>query len=53
MIALIYSWGYRLCTLDGRVCEDPLFVLEAYPWRTSLDMVAVPVSRTAGWPRVQ
>lgn len=54
MVQWIYSAGYKLCTMDGEVCEDPLLVMEAYPWRTSFDMVAVPPERIgADWPRVR
>lgn len=54
MVQWIYSAGYKLCTMDGEVCEDPLLVMEAYPWRTSFDMVAVPPERIgADWARVR
>lgn len=54
MVQQIYNWNYRLCTMSGHVCEDPLLVMEAYPWRTSIDMVAVPKERIGrDWPRVR
>ena len=54
MVNGIYECGYRLCTMAGDVCEDPLLVLEAFPWRTSFDMVAVPARRVQGdWPRLE
>ena len=54
MIDGIYRAGYKLCTMDGYVCEDQLIVLEAFPWRSSFDMVMVPVERVrAEWPRIR
>lgn len=54
MIDWIYARGYRLCTMAGEVCDDPVIVLEAFPWRTSFDMVMVPTERIMGeWPRVR
>lgn len=53
MIDSIYGAGYKLCTMAGDVCETPLFVLEAFPWRTSFDMVAIPSEKIeASWPRI-
>ena len=53
MIDWIYRAGFKLCTMGGDVCEDPLFVLEGFPWRTSFDMVMIPNERIAAdWPRV-
>jgi len=54
MIMQLYDQDYKLCTMDREVCDDPLIVLEAFPWRTSFDMVAVPVEHiTLGWPRIR
>ena len=54
MVDAIYRHGYKLCTMDGDVCDDPLIVLEAFPWRTSFDMVMMPTERVqARWPRIR
>jgi FkbM family methyltransferase len=53
MIDWIYAAGYKLCTMTGEVCEDPLFVLEGFPWRTSFDMIAVPNEQIGNWPRIR
>lgn len=54
MIDGIYRAGYKLCTMTGEVCEDPLVVLEGFPWRTSFDMAMIPNERIASdWPRVR
>jgi len=54
MIDWIYAAGYKLCTMHGEVCDDPLYVLEAFPWRTSFDMLAIPNEQIASnWPRIR
>lgn len=54
MVSQIYDQGYRLCTMDNEVCEDALMVLEAFPWRTSFDMVAIPNEQISpNWARVK
>lgn len=54
MIDGLYALEYKLCTMSREVCEEPLFVLEAFPWRTSFDMVAVPNETiSSSWPRVR
>jgi FkbM family methyltransferase len=54
MITQLYSQGYKLCTMDREVCEDPITVMEAFPWRTSFDMIAVPTEHiAASWQRVR
>ncbi len=42
MIDWMYAQGYLVCTMGGEVCEDPVLVLEAFPWRSSWDVVCVP-----------
>lgn len=54
MVRHIYAMGYKLCTMAGEVCDDPLLVMEAYPWRTSFDMVMIPVEKIGNeWPRLR
>ncbi len=53
MIEGIYRAGYWICTMAGEVIEDPISIMEAYPWRTSFDMVMMPRERVPGeWPRI-
>jgi FkbM family methyltransferase len=54
MVSQIYDLEYKLCTMNMEVCDDPLVVMEAFPWRTSFDMVAVPNEHiTQGHPRIR
>lgn len=50
-IAHIYSIGYTIATLDGRLVPERL-VLEHFPWNTSLDVLMVPRGRYAEWPLI-
>lgn len=52
MVTSLYSQGYRIATMDGEVCPDPLWVMEAFPWRTSLDVIAIPAERATHWPAI-
>lgn len=54
MVSQIYDLGYKLCTMDNEVCEDALMVMEAFPWRTSFDMVAIPNEQISpNWTRIR
>lgn len=53
MIDFLYAQGYKICTMDGEVCDNPHAVMEYYPWHTSFDVAALPIENIpAKWPRV-
>lgn len=54
MIQYFYDSEYVMTTLTGEVCEDPLLILEAFPWRSSFDMLAMPRDQVRPeWPRIR
>jgi FkbM family methyltransferase len=54
MIDFLYAAGYKICTMDSRVCENPHVVMDYYPHHTSFDVCAVPNERIlAAWQRVK
>lgn len=47
MVDWIYAHGYKVCTMDGEVCDSPHNVMPYYPYHSSFDVAVVPAEKIA------